>query len=56
MKFGMVTLDACLIEKYEQGLISREDVINKSQDATTIMAKLQEMDLASAVEKKGGKK
>ena len=56
MKYGMVTLDACLIEKYEQGLISREDVINKSQDATTIMAKLQEMDLAQAVEKKGGKK
>jgi twitching motility protein PilT len=56
MKYGMVTLDACLIEKYEKGMISREDVINKSQDPTTIMAKLQEMDLAQAVDKKGGKK
>ncbi len=56
MKFGMVTLDACLIEKYEKGLISREDVINKSQDPTTIMAKLQEMDLAAAVDKGGKKK
>ena len=56
MKYGMITLDACLIEKYQQGLISREDVINKSQDATTIMAKLQEMDLAQAVDKGGKKK
>ncbi len=56
MKYGMVTLDACLIEKYEKGMISREDVINKSQDPTTIMAKLQEMDLAQAVDKGGKKK
>ena len=56
MKFGMMTLDACLIDKYEQGLISRADVINKSQDPTTIMAKLQEMDLAQAVEKGGKRK
>ena len=56
MKYGMVTLDACLIEKYEKGFISREDVINKSQDATTIMAKLQEMDLAAAVDKGGKRK
>lgn len=54
-KWGMMTLDACLLDKYEKGLISRDDVINKSQDATTMMAKLQEMDLAAAVEK-GGKK
>jgi hypothetical protein len=39
-----------------QGLIAREEVINKSQDPTTIMAKLQELDLAQAVENKGGKK
>src|SRR6201996_3450003 len=50
-KYGMVTLDAWLMEKYEKGLIAREEVINKSQDATTIMAKLQELDLAAAVEK-----
>ena len=54
-KFGMVTLDAWLMEKYVKGLIAREEVINKSQDPTTIMAKLQELDLAQAVDK-GGKK
>jgi twitching motility protein PilT len=54
-KWGMVTLDSFLIEKYLQGMIAREEVINKSQDPTTIMAKLQELDLAQAVDK-GGKK
>ena len=54
-KYGMLTLDSFLIDLYLQGIISREEVINKSQDATTIMAKLQELDLASAGDK-GGKK
>ena len=54
-KWGMVTLDSWLIDKYLQGLIAREEVINKSQDPTTIMAKLQELDLAQAVDKGGGK-
>ena len=49
-KWGMVTLDACLIEHYLKGLIAREEVINKSQDPTTILAKLQELDLAQAVD------
>src|SRR5271155_5034136 len=44
-KWGMVTLDSFLIEKYQQGMISREEVITKSQDPTTIQAKLQELDL-----------
>jgi len=48
-KYGMVTLDAFLIDKYLQGMIAREEVINKSQDPTTIMAKLQELDLAASV-------
>ena len=51
-KYGMVTLDSFLMEKYTTGLISREEVITKSQDPTTIMLKLQEHDLATAV--KGG--
>jgi twitching motility protein PilT len=55
-KYGMVTLDAWLIDKYLQGLIAREEVINKSQDPTTIMAKLQELDLAQAVSKSDGPK
>ena len=55
-KYGMVTLDSWLLDKYEKGLIAREEVINKSQDATTIMSKLQEMDLAAAVSAKDAKK
>jgi len=54
-KWGMVTLDAWLIDKYLKGLIAREEVINKAQDPTTIMQKLQELDLAAAVETKGKK-
>jgi twitching motility protein PilT len=53
-KWGMVTLDSFLIDLYLKGMIAREEVINKSQDPTTIMAKLQELDLAQAVDK--GKK
>ena len=53
-KWGMVTLDAFLIDKYLAGMIAREEVINKSQDPTTIMAKLQELDLAQSAGK--GKK
>jgi twitching motility protein PilT len=48
-KFGMVTLDGFLMEKYQQGLISREDVITKSQDPVTVQSKLQEYELAMAM-------
>jgi twitching motility protein PilT len=48
-KYGMVTLDSFLMEKYQQGMIAREEVITKAQDATSIMAKLQELDLAQSV-------
>src|SRR5437763_585569 len=34
-KYGMVTLDGYFMEKYTQGIIAREEVINKSQDPTT---------------------
>jgi len=54
-KYGMITLDAFLMDKYQEGLIAREEVIHKAQDPTTIMAKLQELDLAAAVSSKGGK-
>ncbi len=43
-KYGMVTLDGFLIEKFQAGLISQEEVITKSQDPTTILAKLQELE------------
>src|SRR5438552_8305527 len=48
-KFGMVTLDSFLMEKYTQGIISREEVVNKAQDPVTVQAKLQELELAQAV-------
>ncbi len=55
-KYGMVTLDACLIEKYLQGMIARDEVINKAQDPTTILAKLQEIELAASTGTTKGKK
>ena len=48
-KYGMVTLDGFLMEKYAQGLISREEVVTKSQDPVTIQSKLQEYELAQAM-------
>ena len=54
-KWGMVTLDSFLMEKYQQGMIAREEVINKSQDPTTILAKLQELELAASTSVKGKK-
>src|SRR6187455_230224 len=48
-KYGMVTLDGFLIEKYLAGMIAREEVITKAQDSVTIQAKLQELELAQAV-------
>src|SRR6059036_595319 len=48
-KYGMVTLDSFLMDKYVQGFISREEVITKAQDPVTIQAKLQELELAQAV-------
>jgi twitching motility protein PilT len=57
-KWGMVTLDSFLMEKYMAGMIAREEVVNKAQDPTTILAKLQELELAQATgaNAKGGKK
>src|SRR5213593_726024 len=48
-KYGMVTLDSFLIEKYQQGMIAREEVIMKAQDPVTTQAKLQEYELAQAL-------
>ena len=49
-KYGMVTLDGFLMEKYQQGIISREEVINKSQDPQTIIQKLAEWEAATEEE------
>jgi twitching motility protein PilT len=48
-KYGMVTLDGFLMDKYREGLISREEVITKSQDPATVSAKLQELEYAQAM-------
>lgn len=48
-KYGMVTLDSFLLEKYMQGIIAREEVITKAMDPVSIQAKLQELELAQAV-------
>jgi len=48
-KYGMLALDACLLEKYEQGLISQEEVITKAQDPGTSMIKIQEIDAIRAM-------
>jgi twitching motility protein PilT len=41
-KYGMVTLDACLTEHYKNGYISYDELITKSQDPDTVVAKLKE--------------
>jgi twitching motility protein PilT len=52
-KFGMVTLDGFLLDKYQAGIISREEVLTKSQDPTTILQKLQELDLGMGLNPEG---
>src|SRR4051794_29541150 len=47
-KCGMVTLDSFLIDKCLSGMISQEEVITKSQDPSTVMIKLQELEAAKA--------
>src|SRR5579863_10139521 len=48
-KYGMVTLDSFLVEKYLAGMIAREEVVTKAQDPVTIQQKLQEVELAQAM-------
>lgn len=45
-KYGMVPLDSFLLDKYQAGLISQEEVITKAQDPSTILQKLQELEAA----------
>jgi twitching motility protein PilT len=47
-KYGMVTLDSFLMDKYQAGMISQHEVITKAQDPTSILAKLQELEAAKA--------
>ena len=41
-KFGMMTLDACLLSHYRNGYISYEELITKSQDPDSVVQKLKE--------------
>ncbi len=54
-KYGMVTLDSFLLDKYMAGMIAREEVITKAQDPVTIQAKLQELELAQAISQENSK-
>ena len=47
-KYGMITLDGFLLEKHMEGLISRDEVITKAQDVTTVVQKLAEWEAAQA--------
>jgi twitching motility protein PilT len=47
-KYGMVTLDSFLLDKYQQGMIAQEEVITKAQDPSTILLKLQELEASRA--------
>lgn len=47
-KFGMVTLDSFLLEKFDAGMIAEEEVLTKAQDPTTILQKVQELKAAKA--------
>jgi twitching motility protein PilT len=49
-KYGMVTLDSFLMEKYQAGIISQDEVITKAQDPSTVLAKLQELEAAQAAQ------
>jgi len=51
-KFGMVTLDSFLLDIYQRGMIARDEVVTKAQDPTTVQAKLQELELAQAGQKR----
>ena len=41
-KFGMVTLDACLLQHFQKGTISYEQLVTKAQDPESVVAKLKE--------------
>jgi twitching motility protein PilT len=47
-KYGMVTLDGFLLDKWQAGMISEEDVITKALDPMTITQKLDELRAAKA--------
>ncbi len=55
-KYGMVTLDSFLVDKWQAGLIAEEEVVNKAQDPTTIIQKLQELKAAKSEAEASGRR
>ena len=53
-KYGMVNLDSFLLEKYQAGLITEDEVITKSQDPGSIMDKLRSVQAGMAAEEEEG--
>ena len=49
-KFGMVTLDASLLDKYERGWIAREELLNRCNDPANVLIKVQEIEEKKAAE------
>ncbi len=49
-KYGMITMDANLIDKYEKGWISRDETLARSIDPVTTLLKVQEVDTKRAIE------
>ncbi len=48
-KYGMITLDENLFQKYQDGVISREDCTDKSADYQGMLQRLKEYDEAQAL-------
>jgi twitching motility protein PilT len=48
-KFGMISLDEGLFQKYQAGLISREDCVDKSADYQGMLQRLKEFDEQQAL-------
>ena len=48
-KYGMITLDENLYQKYQDGVISREDCMDKSADYQGMLQRLKEYDEAQAL-------
>jgi twitching motility protein PilT len=49
-KYGMITLDANLVDKYERGWISRDETTARALDPATVLLKIQEIDARKAAE------
>ena len=48
-KYGMVTMDEGLFTRYKEGILSREDCVDKSQDYQGMLQRLKEHDEAQAL-------